>query len=202
MSIIRWNTEFTEDYAVPEEIIALVIASGKNKLVDISWHNDTAPSFSPLNKDEFQIFVDHPDPAKRELAGKRFVVAHEDEDGNIDIALATDGLIELLGYLESAHGLPKSMTFSEFQSTAVAYEDIGTVLGDSDMAGLAGRLYLDQTTWIEDTASWPKAEAGQRTVRKWYTRIANAEYHSDSLEEIEKHLFKYAVHEGMTVKGK
>jgi len=91
-----WKKEFGEDYDIPKEIT--------DKYPDASWHNDSSPSFFIVDenhpqvvKDEkggvtlvpdqppfyyMHLWVEHPDPDKRELPLKRFeVVVHGDCDG-------------------------------------------------------------------------------------------------------------------------
>jgi len=64
-----WRDEFGEGFAVP-----LVIYQN---LHDRSWHNDASPSFTVRPDDDGELpilWVDHPDPWKRETGGGRFVV--------------------------------------------------------------------------------------------------------------------------------
>lgn len=93
-----WLTEFGEEYAIPAEILALVAAG---KLQDQSWHNNTCPSFLvPNTSGSVILWIEHPDPNRREGHGKRFVVCLQDEDeGFLCTAIQTDRLPELLHYL-------------------------------------------------------------------------------------------------------
>lgn len=73
-----WRKEFGDGYAVPDEV-------GAAGLVDISWHNDAAPSFVTLEYPDTRparLWVDHPDPAQREVetAAGRFAVTVDDTD--------------------------------------------------------------------------------------------------------------------------
>jgi len=76
MAEALWVREFGWDYDVPPEVLALV-QSGEAE--DISWHNDICPSFSAHGPDyspEVRLWVEHPDPAKREWDdAKRFGVS-------------------------------------------------------------------------------------------------------------------------------
>ncbi len=67
-----WLNQFGPEYAVPAEITST--------LEDTSWGNDAAPSFTAkgINPDapHAVLWVEHPEPAKRELWQRRFVVAH------------------------------------------------------------------------------------------------------------------------------
>ncbi len=66
-----WIKEFGYQYAVPESIQS-VVKDGFTQ--DVSWHNDTAPSFGFVDphKPEWDIrlWVEHPDPMKREDPGQ------------------------------------------------------------------------------------------------------------------------------------
>ncbi len=104
---MSWQSEFGEEYAVPEEI--------SKALYDASWHNDSAPSF--WRKDDpasatphtetsltaefptYIMWVEHPDPAQREMGGKRFGVAKYIDRGDaydIETIIETDDAAEAL----------------------------------------------------------------------------------------------------------
>lgn len=66
----KWKEEFNEDYAVPEII--------SNNLTDVSWHNNTSPSFSD-DGDETTLWCEHPDRNKREMQNNyRFYITNND----------------------------------------------------------------------------------------------------------------------------
>lgn len=109
---MSWRSEFGEEYAVPEEI--------SKALYDASWHNDSAPSF--WRKDDpasatphtetsltaefptYILWVEHPDPAQREMGGKRFGVAKYTENGeqrDVETIIETDDAEEALKVLMS-----------------------------------------------------------------------------------------------------
>jgi len=95
-----WRSEFGSDWAVPQEIDALV-SSGQ--LEDSSWHNDTSPSFRRTTPEQDgsikMLWVDHPDPDQREMYGTRFGVMLLDKEYNPlyeDHTLETDNLNEAL----------------------------------------------------------------------------------------------------------
>lgn len=72
----NWKTEFP-DYDVPAALI--------DGLVDTSWRQDMAPTFRRADDprgDEplLVLWVDHPDPARREVEGPRFTVSLHPED--------------------------------------------------------------------------------------------------------------------------
>jgi hypothetical protein len=84
-----WRKEFGDDYDVPHEVTA--------RFIDQSWHNDISPSFAhrevPVDeRRDLRLWVEHPDPARREFPhGCRFVLV----DGE-DVVLETDDLMAAL----------------------------------------------------------------------------------------------------------
>lgn len=65
----RWISEFGPGYDVPGAILA------EPGLLDVSWHNDACPAFGRNEHDyDYVIWVEHPDPARRELPFGRFSV--------------------------------------------------------------------------------------------------------------------------------
>jgi hypothetical protein len=105
---MSWLSEFGSEYAVPESILRREAAGLLN---DVSWHNDTAPSFeivgAPLPHEEveentWRISVEHPDPYQREIEGPRFVVLGPDYDydGNLLDFFETDNVRELWPWIE------------------------------------------------------------------------------------------------------
>jgi hypothetical protein len=90
------------------------------------------------------------------------------------------------------------MTFEEFQSTARWSEDLGSDLSldDEHDIGAKGYIYLDQL-WIESTETW-EPHPLRAPFQKWYTRIGNQEYESDTLEVVERRVFHFAVDLGLT----
>lgn len=91
-----FKTEFP-GYEVPPELLEFV---NVGYLRDISWHNDASPSFALTPDDSAVLWIEHQNPAQREIGGARFVVALYDEDHNwLSDPLITDSLDELLKYL-------------------------------------------------------------------------------------------------------
>lgn len=80
---LNWREQFGDDYDVPAEIEALG---------DQSWNNDSSPSFG-INTEalDLRIWVEHPDPGRREMPGKRFAVVLGD-----DHAFTTDSASEAI----------------------------------------------------------------------------------------------------------
>ncbi|HYK70392.1 MAG TPA: hypothetical protein VEV45_20780 [Streptosporangiaceae bacterium] len=66
----RWIEQFGAAYDVPEAILS------EAGLEDVSWHNDACPCFgSQANETDVCIWVEHPDPERREMEGPRFTVS-------------------------------------------------------------------------------------------------------------------------------
>ncbi len=98
MSIDRkYHNQFPKDFhEIPKEILDRV-ASGD--LTDSSWGNDVCPSFK--TPDEYlTLWVDHPNPERRELEGKRFAISREDADGNAEELATSDSVEEILAKLD------------------------------------------------------------------------------------------------------
>lgn len=93
---MSWEVEFGADYDVPQAIRTL---HDRGQMSDSSWHNDVCPSFM-FGDGSVRLFVDHPDPQRRECRGKRFFVSLYDEsDDFLDNGIETDDIGELLTYL-------------------------------------------------------------------------------------------------------
>lgn len=71
-----WRQEFSEDFNVPD------IISNDSRLDDMSWHNDTSPSFTMAGYDtsdgvlpDIRLWVNHPEKGMREyVEQQRFFV--------------------------------------------------------------------------------------------------------------------------------
>lgn len=71
---MTWIDEFGPEYEIPEQILRLV---REGRLFDMSWHNDVCPGFATVQADSDEatqegarvLWVEHPDPEKRELSG-------------------------------------------------------------------------------------------------------------------------------------
>jgi hypothetical protein len=89
------------------------------------------------------------------------------------------------------------MTFEQFQATRQWCDDLAAALPDEVVEpGARGNLYCG-SLFIEDTSAWPQTAPGQGRGH-WYTRIANMEYQSDRLEDVERPLYRFAISEGLT----
>lgn len=74
-----WRIEKGDDYAVPDVI------DQHPKLEDVSWHNDACPSFRPKGIEDHEecnirLWVQHPDPTRRETDGGRYLVGGANDD--------------------------------------------------------------------------------------------------------------------------
>lgn len=89
-----WRKEFGEKYEIPSAITRLV---HKRILQDMSWSNDSCPSFgTDIGKYTIKIFVEHPLKSMRENKGSvRFGVS-VDEGGWYFRNFLTDDLEEAL----------------------------------------------------------------------------------------------------------
>ena len=83
-----------------EECVANVLEEIPNTWKDVSWGNDVCPSYS---YNGWQIFIDHPDPNKRELEVPRFGVIVEAEHGKHPrtLELNSDDFQEVLEYVST-----------------------------------------------------------------------------------------------------
>jgi hypothetical protein len=86
------------------------------------------------------------------------------------------------------------MTFQEFQNSRQWTDNLAKAAADDLLAGCGGWLYCEGQLWIEDTSSWPSESPGFGKG-KWYTRIVDREYQSDSLVDCERPLFEFATSE-------
>jgi hypothetical protein len=90
-----FRTEFHE-YPPPAEIIALVKAG---KLIDFSWHNDTAPCFHVTADASVRLWTLSPE-------NERYAVDLCDADGDhLCDVLETTSLAEVLRYLAEHHNI-------------------------------------------------------------------------------------------------
>lgn len=76
--MIVWQEEFPSSYRVPKEIVRLV-ESGV--IEDMSWRNEPSPSFGIRLKDKnwVRLWVEHPDPARRQGWEHRYTVVVQPE---------------------------------------------------------------------------------------------------------------------------
>ncbi len=84
-----WKQEFGEEFAVPETIAA--------EMIDQSWHNDACPSFTMMYPTDVvpTLYVNHPDPAKREGFDERYCVTVNGDD-----VLVTDDVSEAVTWIK------------------------------------------------------------------------------------------------------
>jgi hypothetical protein len=91
MSEPNWKTEFPDFDSMPD-----IPANW----TDISWHNDTCPSFECGN---VRIWIDYADPEQREFSTPtRFAVVPFNEDADhFDALLESDDWSEILTFVAS-----------------------------------------------------------------------------------------------------
>ena len=91
------------------------------------------------------------------------------------------------------------MTFTEFQESGFACDDLGRAIGDDwwhdEPQPGTGRLYCGGGLFIErrPLAGW----SGRGLSKEWYLIIICEEWESDNLAELEQHLYEFAQAEGM-----
>ena len=93
-----WQKEHGFDYDIPAAVEFLV---DKKVLEDVSWHNDTAPSFhiADPNQDNYgiRLWVDHPFSGNRDRdEGHRFAVQLGEFSGESDDEIETSELQDAL----------------------------------------------------------------------------------------------------------
>lgn len=84
------------------------------------------------------------------------------------------------------------MTFQDFIATRVWSDDIGTIILDARWEGepaARGYVYADSFYIEEVQADWPN-NARQRG--RWHLLLSNAEWISDDLATLERHLWDFA----------
>jgi hypothetical protein len=84
-----------------------------------------------------------------------------------------------------AIGKKTAMTLSQFVATRKHVDSIGDAIGQNELKGLAGFLYLDQLYIFYPTEK----------VKSFHTITENSEPEG-SLEEVEKHLYEFAMSAG------
>lgn len=94
-----WKTEFPDFDAMPD------IPENWN---DISWHNDSCPSFEC---GKVRIFVDYEKPESREVATPfRYGVTTDDNDGNGVSLLDSDDWTEVLTFVNETNDKLKPLS--------------------------------------------------------------------------------------------
>jgi hypothetical protein len=108
----RWESVFGHDFEVPKFVQYLT--NQKKILQDISYGNDTSPSFgvwSPASDRRVVFWVDHPIQSRRENLGERFHVQRDSEIvfSSNDLEPALESLFLELGkfHAEQAPSGPK-----------------------------------------------------------------------------------------------
>lgn len=163
---MTWVTEFGAQYAVPAAIL------DEPGLADVSWHNDACPAFGKNEHDyDYVIWVEHPDPAERELDDGRFTVstangetvlfAGDDVDAALAVyrdatrseqqaAVVVDELKREAIRTELARIIIKAQTRSEHPDTVI-----------SEAQALA---IVDALVLSDDAPEWDMIKAGRETM--------------------------------------
>lgn len=95
MAATLWRQEFGDSWDIPDAI------TQDPRLQDTSWGNDACPSFAFVDADwdhddPARLWVEHPQPSRRELGGPRFVVT---TGPDCDTAYAGDDVTAALATL-------------------------------------------------------------------------------------------------------
>lgn len=121
---------------------------------DISWHNDTCPSFEC---GKLRIFVDYEDESLREFACTRFSVINETDDATEQmIVLDSDDWSEVLKFV-AEHVPSKSLIYrASLDSRHYTFEAYGESVIDAENALLDGlskhaKQYSLASNWFEKT---------------------------------------------------
>lgn len=126
--------------------------------------------------------ADRPDTRDSALAAGWAMVSTR-EKAAIGRALRAEGKEWAADALLEREGL----TFAAFRESGVDCDDIGAAIRDDAFNGYKGRLYCG-VLYILDTPGSPHG--------RWSTIIERSEPSSDSLEEVERHLWRWAAVEG------
>ena len=130
---------------------------------DVSWHNDTCPSFE-FPCAALTVYIDYADPAAREfpeaLRFSAIVTSNRDLPNLGELVLATDEWSEIQNLIAGsvAHG---RAAFSALTREFAAYIDANPELLDQGdaMEMLMGELTPAQRRWISDFVTrWNAAE--------------------------------------------
>lgn len=95
----KMETEFPSFPPLEPEVKAVLEEFGFTQ--DASWHNDACPSFA-IEGYGWQLWIDHPELAKREIAHDRFLLAKNDSDGCPDSAAPATFCVETIEELRDA----------------------------------------------------------------------------------------------------
>lgn len=134
-----WQVYFT-DFAVPKAVLDLVHLG---EAIDTSSPNDNSPSFSTADM-RVQVFVDHPDPSKRELGeAPRYFVQVFDGEGNPSFVYEGGSATEAVKAFRSSAGLPprtvkRARTPKRNDPRRELYATFLTVPGARDLRPIVG----------------------------------------------------------------
>lgn len=150
---------------------------------DTSWHNNSMPSFQS-DVLGLVIYVDFADEALREWKGmKRFSMYDTDGEGALatdEPFLSTDDWSEVLAIV--------TKRTAEFAAFRKSRRFVNVEPETFQFHYLDGTLHIDVVT-----EEWPEAARGKGA---FHLLIANQEWLSDNLNELEARLCRWALSEG------
>ena len=160
---------------------------------NISYGNDACPSWSVAG---LHIFIDHPNPQERESGPDcpRFGVSLLSEygEGERVFGVDTDDWNEVLRIVEEKK-TTWEILFKAFQSTRQKHKDSEPYHPDERI--MEGYTYLD--TFKDWVGEGLHIEINNGDLDwKYSLTIMNDTWASDDLEELERHLFDFAMSEG------
>ena len=88
------------------------------------------------------------------------------------------------------------MTFAEFQATRHWHDNLEAA-NPNAFGSKTGYAYLKNEVCIDDVTSWN--DPARLAQGRWYLCIANQEWQSDDLAELEQRLYEWAVREGYEI---
>lgn len=106
----------------------------------------------------------------------------------------TDGEVGHTGLVDFVDKIPM---FYKFQATRRYVQDLGPVIREETLNGVGGYVYLD-CLYIEDTATW---SGHSKTLNRWYLLLGRCDWDSNTLEDLERRLYDWAVSEEYEIVG-
>ena len=139
---MSWKSEFGPGYGVPPEFDKMV---EQGRLKDLSWHNDSCPSFGLGAQDDLRVFVERSDPALREEPGsKRYTVSTREK-----VILVTDsGLAAIQAFLRNSE-VPEA---KDDPLEAERQEEMSKSLENPELLELLGSAA--NKTWVLDNCKF------------------------------------------------
>ena len=123
----KYFKECLEDLEIPKD------------WVDCSYTNDTCPSFS---FDRYQIFIEHRDPKRWEVEGKRFRVILEFQYGQSDYFFDCDTMQEVLENIDS-HKNEEVVKLVETEDNKLGFDFGGCYWITDPLSSTCGRFEVN-----------------------------------------------------------